>query len=271
MVAFSSRHGSQPSADTVERSAGPGLSVEIDSKRFPAVGDAPAHVAIQGLRLTARRGEFVALVGPSGCGKTTTLNIAAGLDKDFEGRISLPTAPGRSHPVLGYMFQNPRLLPWRTIYQNLALVLDGSADADARIAALLDAVGLTAVRDQYPTRLSVGMARRAALARAFVVQPDLLLMDEPFVSLDELTAQRLRALLLEVWQARPTTVLFVTHNLREAIQLADRLVLLSAAPTRVLAELPIDLPRTMRNDEAAVEAVRADLLSRAGPAFRLLG
>jgi ABC-type nitrate/sulfonate/bicarbonate transport system ATPase subunit len=132
-------------------------------------------------------------------------------------------------------------------------------------------VGLTAARDQYPSRLSVGMARRAALARAFVVQPDLLLMDEPFVSLDELTAQRLRALLLDVWNARPTTVLFVTHNLREAIQLADRLVLLSAAPTRVLADLPIDLPRTMRNDEAAVEAFRAELLSRAGPAFRLLG
>ena len=141
------------------------------------------------------------------------------------------------------MFQNPRLLPWRTVYQNLALVLDGGAEADARIATLLEAVGLTAVRDQYPGRLSVGMARRAALARAFVVQPDLLLMDEPFVSLDEPTAQRLRALLLDVWNARPTTVLFVTHNLREAIQLADRLVLLSAAPTRVLADLPVDLPR----------------------------
>src|SRR4051794_40491416 len=105
-----------------------------------------------------RRGEFVALVGPSGCGKTTTLNIAAGLDPDFKGRIRLPTAPGRSRPVLGYMFQNPRLLPWRTVYQNLALVLDGSPDADARIAVLLEAVGLTAVRDQYPGRLSVGMA-----------------------------------------------------------------------------------------------------------------
>src|SRR3954468_801365 len=249
----------------------PGLSIEIDSKWFPAVGDAPAHEAIQGLRLSARRGEFVAVVGPSGCGKTTTLNIAAGLDPDFKGRIRLPTAPGRSRPVLGYMFQNPRLLPWRTVYQNLALVLDGSPDADARIAVLLEAVGLTAVRDQYPGRLSVGMARRAALARAFVVQPDLLLMDDPFVSLDEPTAQRLRAILLDVWHARPTTVLFVTHNLREAIQLADRLVLLSAAPTQVLAELPVDLPRDRRNDEAAVEAFRADLLSRAGPAFRLLG
>jgi sulfonate transport system ATP-binding protein len=267
MVAYSPRSTIQTAAG----SSDPDLSVEIDSKWFPAVGDAPAHEAIKGLRLSARRGEFVAVVGPSGCGKTTMLNIAAGLDKDFKGRINLPTAPGHSRPVLGYMFQNPRLLPWRTVYQNLALVLDGGAEADARIAALLEAVGLTAVRDQYPGRLSVGMARRAALARAFVVQPDLLLMDEPFVSLDEPTAQRLRALLLDVWNARPTTVLFVTHNLREAIQLADRLVLLSAAPTRVLADLPIDLPRTMRNDEAAVEAFRAELLSRAGPAFRLLG
>jgi ABC-type nitrate/sulfonate/bicarbonate transport system ATPase subunit len=258
-------------AQTAALPADADFLVEIDSKWFPAVGDAPAHEAVRGLRLSARRGEFVALVGPSGCGKTTTLNIAAGLDPDFKGCIRLPTAPGRSRPVLGYMFQNPRLLPWRTVYQNLALVLDGGPDADARIAALLEAVGLTAVRDQYPGRLSVGMARRAALARAFVVQPDLLLMDEPFVSLDEPTAQRLRAILLDVWHARPTTVLFVTHNLREAIQLADRLVLLSAAPTRVLADLPVDLPRDRRNDEAAVEAFRADLLSRAGPAFRLLG
>jgi NitT/TauT family transport system ATP-binding protein len=179
--------------------------------------------------------------------------------------------PGRERPVLGYVFQNPRLLPWRTVYENLALVLDRSADAEARIVPLLEAMDLCRVRDQYPGRLSVGMARRAALARAFVVQPDLLLMDEPFVSLDEPTAQRLRALLLEVWHARPTTVLFVTHNLREAIQLADRLVLLSPPPTRVLADLSIDLPRSRRTDEAAVEAFRAELLGRAGPAFRLLG
>ena len=251
----------------------PDLLVEIDSKRFPAVGDAPAHEAVRGFRLAARRGEFVAMVGPSGCGKTTTLNIVVGLDRDFSGRVRLPTAAGRDRPILGYVFQNPRLLPWRTVHQNLELVLGPDRDpgAEARIAALLDAMDLTRVRDQYPGRLSVGMARRAALARAFVVQPDLLLMDEPFVSLDELTAQRLRLLLLDVWSARPTTVLFVTHNLREAIQLADRLVLLSAPPTRVLADLPIELPRADRGDEAVVEAYRAELLGRGGPAFQLLG
>lgn len=261
---------SGPAPDTT-----PDLLIEIDSKRFAAVGEAPAHEAVRGFRLAARRGEFVAMVGPSGCGKTTTLNIVAGLDRDFSGRVRLPTATGRDRPVLGYVFQNPRLLPWRTVHQNLALVLDPGPErdpgAEARIAALLDAMDLTRVRDQYPGRLSVGMARRAALARAFVVQPDLLLMDEPFVSLDELTAQRLRLLLLDVWSARPTTVLFVTHNLREAIQLSDRLVLLSAPPTRVLADLPIDLPRADRVDEAVVEAYRAELLGRGGPAFQLLG
>jgi NitT/TauT family transport system ATP-binding protein len=249
----------------------PDLVIEIDDKSFAAVGDAPAHRAVSGFRLTARRGEFVAMVGPSGCGKTTTLNIVAGLDRDFQGNVTLPTAPGRARPVLGYVFQNPRLLPWRTVHENLALVLNGEDDAEDRIAALLEAMDLTGVRDQYPGRLSVGMQRRAALARAFVVKPDLLLMDEPFVSLDEQTARRLRLLLLDLWHARPTTVLFVTHNLREAIQLADRLVLLSAPPTRVLTDLVIGLPRSRRDDEAAVEEYRADLLGRAGPAFELLG
>jgi ABC-type nitrate/sulfonate/bicarbonate transport system ATPase subunit len=246
------------------------LQIDIRDKRYPAVGDTPAHTAIRDLFLEVPCGQFVALVGPSGCGKTTTLNIVAGLDRAFTGRIDLPAAGGRTRPVIGYVFQNPRLLPWRTVYANIALALDGRSDPAAVIDPLLAAMELSHVRDQYPTRLSIGMARRVALARAFAVSPDLLLMDEPFVSLDEPTAQRLRALLLEIWNARPTTVLFVTHNLREAIQLADRLVLLSPAPTRVLADLPVTVPRDRRDDEAAIEDFRRELLHRSDPAFRLL-
>ncbi len=207
----------------------------------------------------------MALVGPSGCGKTTALNIAAGLDAAFEGRVAFAGPP----PVLGYVFQNPRLLPWRTVRQNVALVLPRPARAGGAVDEWLAAMELTAVADQYPTRLSGGMARRVALARAFVVQPDLLLMDEPFVSLDELTARRLRALLAATLERRPATVLFVTHNLREAIQLADRILVLAPGPTRVVAEVPVAVPRAQR-DDALVESFRAELLARPDPALRVL-
>lgn len=211
-------------------------------------------------------GEFVVLVGPSGCGKTTALNIVAGLDSAFDG--SLTFAGGRT-PTLGYVFQNPRLLPWRTVRQNIALVLPKPLRHDGRVEAWLDAMGLSDVADEYPTRLSVGMARRAALARAFVVEPELLLMDEPFVSLDEPTARRLRALLTDTLERRPATVLFVTHNLREAIQLADRILVMAPGPTRVVAEVPVTVPRA-RRDDAMVEAFRTALLARPEPVFRVL-
>nr|WP_264656873.1 ATP-binding cassette domain-containing protein [Azospirillum canadense] len=217
------------------------------------------------MTLEAMPAEFVALVGPSGCGKTTTLNIAAGLDRAFEGSVEF----GNGAPVLGYVFQNPRLLPWRTVRQNVALVLPKALRGGPLVDEWLAAMDLTAVADQYPTRLSVGMARRVALARAFVVQPDLLLMDEPFVSLDEPTARRLRSLLAATLERRPATVLFVTHNLREAIQLADRILVMAPGPTRVVAEVPVAVPRGMR-DDAMVEAFRAELLARPEAAFRVL-
>jgi ABC-type nitrate/sulfonate/bicarbonate transport system, ATPase component len=209
----------------------------------------------------------VALVGPSGCGKTTTLNIAAGLDRAFDGTVTY----AEPNPVIGYVFQNPRLLPWRTVRQNVTLVLPKARrnGGGGLVDEWLSAMGLSDVADQFPTRLSVGMARRVALARAFVVQPDLLLMDEPFVSLDEPTAQRLRALLAAMLERRPATVLFVTHNLREAIQLADRILVMAPGPTRVVAEVPVPVARGMR-DDAMVEAFRAELLARPDPVFRVL-
>jgi NitT/TauT family transport system ATP-binding protein len=226
------------------------LRVDIRLKRFPAVGQAPAVTAIEGLQFAVRGGEFVCLLGPSGCGKTTSLNIIAGLDRDFEGTIALPHAAGRSRPVIGYVFQTPRLLPWRTVEENIALVLDPEQARSGIIDELLKATGLLEFRRTYPERLSVGMARRAALVRAFAVSPDLLLMDEPFVSLDEATADRLRSLLLEIWQARPTTVLFVTHDTREAVRLADRVIILTPSPASVQSIITID---TLRRDRAAPE------------------
>ena len=232
--------------------AAEGLHVRVRRKRFAAVADAPPKLVIENLTLEAPRNGFVALFGPSGCGKTTLLNLVAGLDPEFEGEVRLPE-PAR----IGYVFQEPRLLPWLTVEDNLKLVLPEDAASDAKVDAWLAEMGLADVRAVFPTRLSLGMARRVALARAFIIQPTVLLMDEPFVSLDEPTADRLRRLLLETLRAHPATVLFVTHNLREAITLADRIALLAPTPSRVLRVLDVPLALERRFDPAAIEEYRA--------------
>jgi len=242
------------------------FEIEVRLKRFPAVGEAGPHVALQDLRLRARHGEFVCVLGPSGCGKTTLLNIIAGLDRDYEGHAKLPSVPGRTAPVLGYVFQEPRLLPWRTVVENIEIALTPEQARGDSIDWLLQATGLEQFRHAYPERLSLGMSRRVALARAFAVQPDLLLMDEPFVSLDEPTAQRLRTTLLDIWRERPTTVIFVSHHVRETIYLADRIVLLSGPPGHVIDDITVDLPRDRRDDPVAMAALR-DRLLRENPAL----
>jgi NitT/TauT family transport system ATP-binding protein len=158
------------------------------------------------------------------------------------------------------MFQEPRLLPWRTVQQNIELVAaPGFGPED--LEWLAQAVGIADMLPRYPQELSLGLARRVALARAFATKPDLLLLDEPFVSLDERTADRLRKLLLEVWSERPTTAILVTHNAREAIMLADQLVLLAPRPTHVIAVETIAVPQAERNPQV-VDAIHADLLRR---------
>jgi len=195
------------------------------------------------------------LMGPSGCGKTTLLRIIAGLDDRFTGTVSIPP-----DARIGLMFQEPRLLPWRTVRQNIELVAAPGFTA-GDLERLADSVGIADMLPRYPQELSLGLARRVALARAFATKPDLLLLDEPFVSLDERTADRLRRLLLEVWKKRPTTAILVTHNAREAILLADQLVLLAPRPTHVVAVETIDLPQGER-DAKAIDDIFADLLRR---------
>ena len=207
--------------------------------------DHGATRVLGGLAFALPRGAFTCLIGPSGCGKTTTLRILMGLDRDWEGEIDPAFATAR----LAAAFQEPRLLPWRTVAQNVALALGERAEAGL-IAEALAAVGLAGLGDRFPSQLSLGQARRAALARAFAVRPEILLLDEPFVSLDEATAQRLRALLVALWERDPVTVLMVTHNVAEAVRLADRIVLLSERPARVAGEVEVDLPRPERTAEA---------------------
>ncbi|MDD2760080.1 MAG: ABC transporter ATP-binding protein [Methylomonas sp.] len=215
------------------------------------------HHAIAELNFTVHPDQFVCLVGPSGCGKTTLLNMIAGLDSHYEGQIDV----GRSGiiPSIGYVFQNPRLLPWHSVRQNIELVFAGQPKTEL-IDGLLDSMQLRDVEHQYPERLSLGMQRRVSIIRAFAVEADILLMDEPFVSLDAPTARQVRSLLYSLWQQRPHTVLFVTHDLREAIALADRLIFLSPSPMRIVSDIGVDIARDQRHDESRIEYFREQLL-----------
>jgi NitT/TauT family transport system ATP-binding protein len=232
-----------------------GISLDICEKRYLGHAGAKSVTALRNLRARVAPSEFCVITGPSGCGKTTLLNIIAGLDRAFTGVVHFEPIPA---PKIGYVFQNPRLLPWRTLRENITLVLPHHG-ASAELDALLAEIGLADAADVYPTRLSGGMARRAALARAFAITPDLLLMDEPFLSLDAAAADRLRGLLLRLVSRRPATVLFVTHDLTEAVQLADRILVLSPGPGLVAAEMPITLPRTQRHDPGTLLGLRAEL------------
>jgi ABC-type nitrate/sulfonate/bicarbonate transport system ATPase subunit len=206
------------------------------------------------LSIVLGTGEVAAVVGPSGCGKTTLLRIIAGLDRDFEGSVELPT-----HGRLGVVFQEPRLMPWRTVDENVRLA--APQVSDAALTALYATLGLAQHLRHYPGELSLGLARRVALARAFAVEPDLLALDEPFVSLDAALAARLRAELIELVSRRPVTTLLVTHDLDEAVLLADRVILLSPSPARVLAALPIENARSPRSTQELI-AIRNEIARR---------
>jgi ABC-type nitrate/sulfonate/bicarbonate transport system ATPase subunit len=231
------------------------LDVSIKQKSFSAASGGKLEV-LRDMAFTLKAGGVGALVGPSGCGKTTLLRIITGLDPDYAGTVHLP-----DHGKLGMVFQEPRLLPWRSVEQNVRL---GAPDAtDAELDALFGALGLAAHRRHFPGELSLGQARRVALARAFAVKPDLLVLDEPFVSLDAALAQHLREELAALVTSRKVTTLLVTHDIDEAIGLADRLFLLSPSPAHVIAEVPIGRPRG-RHTAEEVAAIRGEVAQRLG-------
>jgi ABC-type nitrate/sulfonate/bicarbonate transport system ATPase subunit len=233
---------------------GPGrLDVRVKGKSYRGASGGRLDVLGE-LSIALRTGEVAAVVGPSGCGKTTLLRIIAGLDRDFEGSVELPT-----HGKLGVVFQEPRLLPWRTVDENVRLAAPQASDV--QLTTLYATLGLAEHLRHYPGELSLGLARRVALARAFAVEPDLLALDEPFVSLDAELAARLRTELIELVSRRPVTTLLVTHDLDEAVLLADRVILLSASPARVLAELPIENARSPRSTQE-LAAIRDEITRR---------
>jgi ABC-type nitrate/sulfonate/bicarbonate transport system ATPase subunit len=216
------------------------LELRIDAKSYLSADGTPFEV-VRDLKLRLDAGSFGALIGPSGCGKTTILRIAAGLDPDFRGRLRTPGS-GR----LGIVFQEPRLLPWRTVEDNVRLVLPAHEER-ADLTDLFEILGLGSHLARYPGELSLGLARRVAIARAFAVRPAFLLLDEPFVSLDETVATRLRDELVALTTRSKITTLFVTHDLAEAVQLADRLFFLSDRPTHIILEKALPPPRGARS------------------------
>lgn len=203
----------------------------------------------EALSLKAKPGEFIALLGPSGCGKTTLLNLLSGFLKPVSGSVAIngtPVAP--EHPAFGYVFQSPHLFPWLSVLENVRFGLRMSgklSDTDQRTKALeyLSLVGLADVANEWPHRLSGGMQQRVSLARALVLEPRLLLMDEPFAALDAITRADMNEELLRLWARIGQTVLFITHDIEEAVFLADRVIVLGLSPNGIDSEVAIDLPR----------------------------
>ncbi len=233
------------------------VAIAFDDVRLRLGGD----TIYAGVTYDVKTGEFVCLLGPSGCGKSTSLRIIGDLIPWDGGRVEVAgKAPADAWSEIAFVFQSPRLAPWRTALANVTLGAElrfGRAEGRKRLAraeALLDLVGLKASAAKYPLMLSGGERQRVAIARALAVDPSIILMDEPFSALDPNTRRRLRAEIERIWQETHKTILFVTHDIEEAILLADRIVLMSNKPTRVLEVVRVDAPRprAIRSDPALI-------------------
>jgi NitT/TauT family transport system ATP-binding protein len=219
--------------------------------------------ALAAIDLTVDRGEFVSIIGPSGCGKSTLLRVIGGLQSPTRGAVQLDGGPPREAQrtkQIGFVFQDPSLLPWRSVIDNVRLPLqvNGRAKDGESPERMVDLVGLSEFRRYYPHQLSGGMQQRVALARSFVTAPSVLLMDEPFGALDEITRTAMRYELMRIWRSeaadRTCTVVFVTHSIAEAVLLSDRVIVMTPQPGRIAANLDIDLPRPRDEDIEATPA-----------------
>ncbi|MFA5951813.1 MAG: ABC transporter ATP-binding protein [Hyphomicrobium sp.] len=227
-------------------SSRPLVSINRVSKSYPNGTEALRDVSLQ----IPNRPQFLSLLGPSGCGKSTLLRMVSGLETCSRGTIDWPTttysAGGRPLAELGYVFQEPTLMPWANVFDNvyLPLKLKGQRKPDVKddVMSALSMVGLHRVASSYPRELSGGMKMRVSIARALVTKPKVLLLDEPFAALDEITRQKLNNDLLALWERQRLTVIFVTHSVFESVYLSDRIVVMAARPGRVSADMPIEVP-----------------------------
>ncbi|MCB2225610.1 MAG: ABC transporter ATP-binding protein [Desulfarculaceae bacterium] len=247
------------------------MSLELQGlvKSYPAANHGAAMPVLDRLDASVPRGRLVSLIGPSGCGKTTLLRIIAGLEATDQGRVLLDGGPitGPSAQV-GMVFQQYALLPWRTCLGNVELGLEiageGAGVRRSRARAYLEALGLAEFAQHYPHQLSGGMQQRVAIARTLILEPKLVLMDEPFGSLDSQTRNALQEFLVKVWSGRGDTIVFVTHNVDEAVFLSDEVLVLSARPARVLQRFAIEEPRPRDRTSEASNAIRREILTVLG-------
>jgi NitT/TauT family transport system ATP-binding protein len=251
----------------------PAVRIEGLHKTFQVAGGGET-VALQGVDLGIAAGEFVSLIGPSGCGKSTLLRIIGDLITPSSGEVEVngkPAPRARQDRDYGMVFQAPVLFDWRTVEANVRLPLEvigvGGAERERRVREMLELVELGSFTRHYPHQLSGGMQQRVAIARALALQPALLLMDEPFGALDEMTRERLNAEVLRIWARTGTTVVFVTHSIPEAVFLSTRVVVMSARPGRISAIIPIDLPQP-RTEETRESERYYELVTEVREALR---
>ena len=254
--------------------------VLVDSvgRRFTAPGK--IFTALENVSLTVERGEFVALIGPSGCGKSTLLRLIAGLDEPDDGVIRIRGAlpeQFRNRGELGIAFQDPALLPWRSVRRNISLPLEvlgrRLSEYKDRIQQLIELVGLEGFEDSTPGKLSGGMRQRAAIARALVTNPSLLLLDEPFGALDQILRRTMNLELQDIWMRQRTTTVLVTHGIDEAVFLADRVVVMQSGPGRIVEKIPVPFarprdPGLFRDEEFHRLCDRLSTLLHAGDSHR---
>ena len=212
------------------------------------------NVIFKNFGLKIPTGELLCIFGPSGCGKTTLLNIVAGLDNKFNGFITYNKKI--SEEKISYLFQAPRLFPWLTAQENIEFPIKKEKNCKKISNNLLEKIGLKKFANSFPNKLSGGMQRRIALARAFSTNPEVLLLDEPFISLDNKIADQLRKLLISLWKQKKPIIIFVTHDLNEAIQLSDRILFLSNLPAKILLDYKIHIKRPRNINSAAVSSLK---------------
>ena len=242
-----------------------GIRASDVTKTYP-MKDGSRITVLDEIDVTVGDGEFFSMVGPSGCGKSTLLSILAGFVNPDRGDIRLEG--GSSEARIGFVFQDPTLLDWKTVGENVKFALESMGvpedEHDERIKAVLERVGLADFEDEYPQQLSGGMRQRVGLARALSIDPDVLMMDVPFSSLDEITARELRLDLLEIWREEGKTVIFVTHNIQEAVYLSDRIAVLSQKPTKINRVMRIDIQRPRDVDNPAIIDYESEVLKELG-------
>jgi len=251
----------KPSASTV-------VAVNNLTKKFKAPENGEEFIVLDAISLNVDEGKFASIVGPSGCGKSTLLNIIAGIEthESHEGGSVevFPKSGVNSTPRVGYVFQNARLLNWLTVEGNIQFALEAQEIPRERwhelVSTYLDMVGLAGQEKNYPLNLSGGMQQRVAIARALAIEPDILLMDEPFSHLDEITARKMRFDLMGILQRAQPTILFVTHDLGEAVFLSDHVYMMSTKPARIFKQISIDVPRPRKPEDPVIFDLEKELV-----------